>query len=544
MILLLLLVSAVLASPPSVALVDYAPVAMANSSVTYSSSQAFSEIILLNLQSMASYVAKATAGDPSVRLVVFPEDGLYGPDFPSRKSVSPFLEEIPFPATAAACNNSQAGGPVLQFVSCLAQKHNVYIVLDMGERNGTKQYNCAIAVNPAGVLIARYRKQHLYFEPQFDPGPQTDPKTGIFEIDLGGGETHMVGLCVCFDILFPNVWDRMKQVDFVVAPTWWVNLPPLGVSTGMHEAVARAINRTVLVAGVGLDWLNSGTVAVTGDGHVLAQHYNSGIKPDTTIVKVPFEISGATGGAGSPPPAVPAPPAAKPEVQCVLCEAVVTMIESRLPSNATIQDVENMLNSTICAIMPTSNLHDKCVAFLEEVSTELATTIHAIKGQYPARTACDTLSLCGVITLEASAGSSGVIGSSNACVASYSFGSTVTEGERFGLISFVGPYGPPGDAIYNLSSCALVRCSSEKKFQCASVYTEGGPIPETSVFESLSVTYQPSGLYPRTPMSWITDGNYTVIPQDSGKYVNGTHTLALKSPSTVTSLAYWILIPV
>jgi predicted amidohydrolase len=532
------------ATESTVALVDFAPVAIANGYLNYTKAEAWQKVLSPNLNAMAALVAQATA-DPSVRLVVFPEDGLYGPDFPTQESVLPFLEEIPTPS------DKSSYGPIVSFVSNLAMQHQVYIVLDMGElvlqlgSNETRQYNTAIAMAPSGVLASVYHKQHLYYEPQFDAGPTTDPSAGVFEMSLPEG-TVKLGLCVCFDALFPNVWKRMmEQVDFMVAPTWWVNLPPLGISTGMHSGVARAINRTVLVAGVGLNWLNSGTLAAAPDGTVLAQHFNPSLdKPASVIIKAPLTLS-----AGTPPPPPPPPPveanySSVASTGCSLCTYLVTQLDELPDGSFTYNQVKTFVNES-CSKMPPA-VRKECEAFIQEEGEDIITLMILHRHRYPVRTFCDTLGLCGLTEFEAAQHTSGVVGSSDACVAKYSFGESVQDGERFGLLNFVGPYAPDaGEAIYNLSSCAVVRCSSAKRFRCASVFTEGGPVDSASVFESLSVTYRPNlAKYPRTPMSWITNGNYTVIPQATGVFSNGTNTIGITAPTTISSAAFWILIPV
>ena len=531
-----MLLAMAIAAGPRISAVDYAPVAMANYSQSYSRTEALERVIEPNLKAMELLIAEAALN--ASFMVVFPEDGLYGPAFATRASIAPFLEQISFPNALAPCDDPQAG-PVVKFMSCAARKYSIYVVLDMGEAVAEEfQYNCAVAFDASGMLVARYRKQHLYFEPQFDQGPRDDMTTGIFETPYG-----KVGLCICFDALFSNVWDRMttNEVTFMVAPTWWVNMPPLAVSVGMHSGVARALNTTLVLAGVGLDWYNSGSLVANGKGEVLAQHYNLGFNSSTNIVSA---LVGQNGNASSvvPESAVSTKKIEISEslptglqVECIICKLVVSFVESKLNGNSTLEDVEAILES-ICKVLP-SSLQAECVLIVDDYTQQLASKILGYENEYPPQVICGIVGLCGAQVFTASAGKSGTLGDpSTGCTAEYTFGSSVDEGERFGLLSFTGPYGQPGAVLFNLSTCGIVRCATEKR-GCATIYSEGGPIPAKSQFAQLSIGYKSvqsgSG---QAVMTWITDGEYKVVAQTGG---TASESLSIVAPTTVTSASFW-----
>lgn len=61
-------------------------------------------IMLENVDSYEGYIIKAKADN--VDIMVFPEYGLYGPNFPNRDSVLPYLEMLPS-AGANPCDESE-----------------------------------------------------------------------------------------------------------------------------------------------------------------------------------------------------------------------------------------------------------------------------------------------------------------------------------------------------------------------------------------------------------------------------------------------------
>src|SRR5947207_12290975 len=100
--------------------------------------------IARNLERMVQRLRETTAS--GARLTVFPECALCGYCFSSLEEARPFAQRIPGPATERmreACAE----------LGC-------YSVFGMLELDGTRIFNAAVLVGPAGV-IGNYRKVHL-----------------------------------------------------------------------------------------------------------------------------------------------------------------------------------------------------------------------------------------------------------------------------------------------------------------------------------------------------------------------------------------------
>ena len=135
-------------------------------------------------------------------------------------------------------------------LGALSSRLGIHLVAGMIERTAdARRYsNTLVAVTPAGVLAATYRKLHLYDafgqrESQWvAPGDITEPET--FE-----WEGFTVGLQTCYDIRFPEVTRRLVDAgaDLVLVPSEWVR-GPLKEAHWRTLVTARAIENTVYVA--------------------------------------------------------------------------------------------------------------------------------------------------------------------------------------------------------------------------------------------------------------------------------------------------------
>lgn len=176
-----------------------------------------------------------TAVARGARLVVFPE-------------YSAFFEPKLGPSFVTAAEGLDG-----EFVTALAELaaelgiHLVAGMLETGE-DPTRFSNTIVAVDPAGRLVATYRKLHLYDafgdrESEWVlPGTVTDPET----FDVGG---LRVGLQTCYDIRFPEVTRRLVDAGatLVLVPAEWVR-GPLKEQHWRTLLTARALENTVFVA--------------------------------------------------------------------------------------------------------------------------------------------------------------------------------------------------------------------------------------------------------------------------------------------------------
>ncbi|XP_034016592.1 biotinidase [Thalassophryne amazonica] len=208
-------------------------------------------------------------------ILVFPEDGLHGFNF-SRSSIVNYLETIPDPQQESwnPCREPDRykNTEVLQQLSCMARRNNLYLVANMGDLqpcpmksepasscppDGRWQFNTNVVFSSDGLLVARYHKQNLYFEAAFDAPPQLEIVT--FDTPFAG----TFGLLTCFDILFqePAVTLVEMGVRQLIFPTAWMNQLPLLDTIQIQRAFSLGANITLLAANVRHDLL-----IMTGSG--------------------------------------------------------------------------------------------------------------------------------------------------------------------------------------------------------------------------------------------------------------------------------------
>jgi predicted amidohydrolase len=143
-------------------------------------------------------VAEAAGAD----LVVLPELCNSGYRFASREE--------------ALAASEPADGPFTGFLVSLCARHRMFIVSGLCERDGERLYNSAVLVSPSGRL-GLYRKMHLFMDEKdlFTPGDLGFP---VFDL---GAERCRIGILICFDWQFPEVWRiyALKGADLICHPS-------------------------------------------------------------------------------------------------------------------------------------------------------------------------------------------------------------------------------------------------------------------------------------------------------------------------------------
>jgi predicted amidohydrolase len=160
-----------------------------------------------NLKAIASFIDEAAG--KGAKLVGLPECMIYcGREEGVRESA----EEI--------------GGETTQLLCEKARKHGIW--LQGGSINekaeGEKRvYNTTILVNPKGEIAAIYRKVHM-FDVEVASGPSFKESNSILpgnEIVVAGTDLGNIGLSICYDIRFPELYRIMTlkgaQVFFASA---------------------------------------------------------------------------------------------------------------------------------------------------------------------------------------------------------------------------------------------------------------------------------------------------------------------------------------
>lgn len=216
--------------------------------------------MMKNLDIYQQEVEKAAAEGADI--IVFPEDGIYGMIL-TRIALRPYLEYIPDPKRERWCPCDDPmryrNSDVQRFLSCLARKNSIYVVANFGDlqpcdtfsdimcpTDGYFQYNTDIVYDKQGTLVAKYHKEHLFYEFQFDKPKSTE--FVYFDTPFG-----RFGIFTCFDILFHDPAITLIEkynVTNIVFPTAWMDALPLLAAIQFHSAFAVGIGVNFLSANI------------------------------------------------------------------------------------------------------------------------------------------------------------------------------------------------------------------------------------------------------------------------------------------------------
>ncbi len=113
-------------------------------------------------------------------------------------------------------------GPIQQFMAGAAREHGIWLVggtLPLVSGDAARVMNTTLVYNPQGELAGRYDKIHLFGfskgEESYDEARTIVPgaAVGSFEAPFG-----RVGLSVCYDLRFPELYRAMGECALMVVP--------------------------------------------------------------------------------------------------------------------------------------------------------------------------------------------------------------------------------------------------------------------------------------------------------------------------------------
>lgn len=114
-------------------------------------------------------------------------------------------------------------GPIQDFLSSTARRLGMWIVggsVPLAANAPHKVRNSCLAYDAAGALAARYDKIHLF---GFDNGAERyvesntiEPGERVVTVDSPFGR---IGLSVCYDLRFPELYRAMGEVDVILVPS-------------------------------------------------------------------------------------------------------------------------------------------------------------------------------------------------------------------------------------------------------------------------------------------------------------------------------------
>jgi nitrilase len=113
-------------------------------------------------------------------------------------------------------------GQIQTFLSEIARKNKIWLVggsIPMSADAPNKVRNSCLVYNELGELVARYDKIHLFNlelgNEQYHEAATIEAGNQVVVIDSPFGR---IGLAICYDLRFPELFRAMKDVDIIVLP--------------------------------------------------------------------------------------------------------------------------------------------------------------------------------------------------------------------------------------------------------------------------------------------------------------------------------------
>ncbi len=114
-------------------------------------------------------------------------------------------------------------GPIQEFLSATARRHGIWLVggsAPLESSSPDKVRNSSLVYDDKGKLAARYDKIHLFgFEmgsEHYEEQRTIEPGRDVVTVDAPFAR---LGLSVCYDLRFPELYRAMKEVDNILVPS-------------------------------------------------------------------------------------------------------------------------------------------------------------------------------------------------------------------------------------------------------------------------------------------------------------------------------------
>jgi len=159
-----------------------------------------------NLAQAEPLVGQAAA--EGARLVVLPEYfGIFGARATDKVAVK----------------EPDGNGAQQAFLARLARTHGIWLVggtVPLASADPARVRSACLVYGPDGHRVARYDKIHLFAFSQgnerYDEGKTIEPGTEVVSVDLPCGR---VGLSVCYDLRFPELYRAMGPLALILVPS-------------------------------------------------------------------------------------------------------------------------------------------------------------------------------------------------------------------------------------------------------------------------------------------------------------------------------------
>jgi nitrilase len=195
-----------------------------------------------------------------------------------------------------AAREADGRGPVQDFLSAQAKRHGIWLAggtTPIATDSPRHVRNSVLVYGPDGTRVARYDKIHLFNfrkgDENYDEARTIEAgrEVATFDFTSRGGTTLKVGLSVCYDLRFPELYRAMRRPDLILVPAaftattgrahWTTLLRARAIENlcyvlapaqgGRHENGRATFGHSVLIDpwGAVVDELDEGAGVVIGD---------------------------------------------------------------------------------------------------------------------------------------------------------------------------------------------------------------------------------------------------------------------------------------
>ena len=126
-----------------------------------------------------------------------------------------------------AVRENDGHGPIQDFLAETAARHRIWLAggtVPLAAPQPDRVMNSVLVYGPDGARVARYDKIHLFAfatgDESYDEAKTITPGRAVrsFEMAPADGPTLKVGLSVCYDLRFPELYRSLGQPDLILVP--------------------------------------------------------------------------------------------------------------------------------------------------------------------------------------------------------------------------------------------------------------------------------------------------------------------------------------
>lgn len=126
-------------------------------------------------------------------------------------------------ADVVKVREAEGHGPIQAFLARMAKKHGIWLIggsipLEAGAAN--KVRNSCLVYDDRGKQVARYDKIHLFGldlgNERYQEANLMEPGDKVVVVNTPFGR---IGLSICYDLRFPELYRAMPDVDIIVVPS-------------------------------------------------------------------------------------------------------------------------------------------------------------------------------------------------------------------------------------------------------------------------------------------------------------------------------------